>query len=284
MVMITGIQGVRVRGYDFEDGSVCGQRTDGAQGMLIHGKRRSPKGCAMPDVIAQELNHRMEIWRKLKEIGGARSVVPGIIRRLGIYGGAQGIWVDKQRTAQLTADRVGVAVGLLQTGASYADDFSSDGVLYHYPNTGRGVGRDLSEVAATKLAGRLNLPVFVITHSAGNESTRDVYLGWIESWDDRSGLFLTRVRGQGCCRTTRPRLERQIVGALARSEKLTAVTKPRRPSARERQEAPEAPISREGHDAEDAHKRSAAREHGSELPSWNLSGGSTGHSRRGRHV
>ena len=135
-----------------------------------------------------------------------------------------------------------------------------------------------------ELAGRLNLPVFVITHSAGNESTRDVYLGWIESWDDRSGLFLTRVRGQGCSRTTRPRLERQIVGALARSEKLTAVTKPRRPSARERQEAPEAPISREGHDAEDAHKRSAAREHGSELPSCNLSGGSTGHSRRGRHV
>ena len=104
-----------------------------------------------------------------------------------------------------------------------------------------------------KLAGRLNLPVFVIMHSAGNESTEmSTSVGL--NLGHRSGLFLTRVRGQGCSRTTRPRLERQIVGALARSEKLTAVTKPRRPSARERQEAPEAPISREGHDAEDAHK------------------------------
>jgi hypothetical protein len=35
-------------------------------------------------------------------------VSPRRLRTLGLYGGAQGIWVDKIRTAPLTADGVGV--------------------------------------------------------------------------------------------------------------------------------------------------------------------------------
>jgi hypothetical protein len=53
----------------------------------------------------------------------------------------------------------GITVGLLHTGQDYADELSTDGVLYHYPRTGRPPGRDRSEVEATKAAGRLRLPV-----------------------------------------------------------------------------------------------------------------------------
>jgi putative restriction endonuclease len=117
-------------------------------------------------------------------------VAPKLLRDLGIYGGAQGVWVDKARTISLTEDGTGVTVGLLHTGASYADDLSDDGVLYHYPATHRPRGRDLSEIEATKAAGRLGLPVFVITYPSPGSSRRDVYLGWVESWDDSLETFL----------------------------------------------------------------------------------------------
>jgi hypothetical protein len=113
-----------------------------------------------------------------------------LFRELGVYGGGQGIWVNKQVTGSLTGDGTGVTVGVLHTGRSYADDLSSDGVLYYYPDTNRPPGRDLSEVNATKAAGTLSLPVFVITHSDSRPGKRDVYLGWVDDWDDELGLFL----------------------------------------------------------------------------------------------
>jgi putative restriction endonuclease len=113
-----------------------------------------------------------------------------VLRDLGIYGGAQGVWVDKARTGSLTEAATGVTVGLLHTGSSYADDLSDDGVLYHYPSTNRPRGRDLAEIEATKTARRLGLPVFVITYPSPGSARRDVHLGWIESWDDSLETFL----------------------------------------------------------------------------------------------
>jgi len=46
--------------------------------------------------------------------------------------------VDKSRTGELTPDGMGVAVSVLHTGRSYADDLSEDSLLYHYPATNRG--------------------------------------------------------------------------------------------------------------------------------------------------
>ncbi len=117
-------------------------------------------------------------------------MLPRDLRELKVYGGAQGIWVDKARTGSLTDGGTGVTVGLLHTGSSYADELSDNEVLYHYPSTNRPASRDLSEVDATKAAGRLGLPIFVITHSSSNSGRRDVFLGWVEDWDDSSKLFL----------------------------------------------------------------------------------------------
>jgi hypothetical protein len=107
-----------------------------------------------------------------------------------MYGGAQGVWVDAARTRALTADGTGIAVGLLHTGRHYADDLSETGILYHYPRTGRGGRRDAAEVEATKRAGELALPVFVITPSDQSANRRDVHLGWVAEWDDADELFL----------------------------------------------------------------------------------------------
>lgn len=124
-----------------------------------------------------ELKRRDQMWQSLVAHGGPHSVAAGMLRELGIYGGMQGVWVDKEHTG-------GVTVGMLHTGRTYADDLTEEGVVYHYPVTGRPSGRDAGEVEATKRAGELGLPVFVITHGANG--TRDVHLGQVEDWDDAS--------------------------------------------------------------------------------------------------
>lgn len=143
-----------------------------------------------PSEVRQEAEYRKRMWVSLLKAGGPKGVSPAILRDLGIYGGAQGVWVDKVRTGGFTVEGTGVTVGLLHTGSSYADDLSEDGVLYHYPATRRPRGRDLAEVGATKAAKRLGLPVFVITYPRPGSPSRDVHLGWVEGWDDSLETFL----------------------------------------------------------------------------------------------
>lgn len=138
--------------------------------------------------VARELERRKRMWEILLEKGGPRNVSAGVLHELGIYGGAQGIWVDKVKTGQLMEDRSGIAVSLTHSGQSYPDDWSEDCVIYHYPDTKRPEGRDRSEIEATKNAGKLGLPVFVITRA--NHSLRDVYIGWVVDWDDAAKQFL----------------------------------------------------------------------------------------------
>lgn len=99
---------------------------------------------------------------------------PSVLRELGIYGGAQGIWVDKARTTDVVSDGQGVTVALLHKGTRYADDLSEDCALYHYPQTARPEGRDRGEIEATKWASRLSLPVFFIARSERRYAVRRI--------------------------------------------------------------------------------------------------------------
>ena len=134
-------------------------------------------------------------WRYalLTEIGGQTvnyAIDPATLRDWGIYGGQQGIWVDKQRTAPLTDNGNGLAVSLLHKGNVYPDDFGETGVIYHYPVTSRPPSRDMGEIEAVKNCNRLNVPVFVITVSQVDASKRDVYFGYVTMWDDRAKIFI----------------------------------------------------------------------------------------------
>jgi len=129
------------------------------------------------------------MWSKLRKAGGPLGVSAGLLRQLGIYGGGQGIWVDKTTTGSVSPDGSGVAVGLLHTG-EYSNGLFSDGAIYRYPKTTRPPGRDLHEVNAVKNAGLLGLPVFVVTATGARRSLRDVRVGWVEDWDDAGMAFL----------------------------------------------------------------------------------------------
>lgn len=103
------------------------------------------------------------MWDSLIAAGGPNGSAPSLLRELGIYGGAQGIWVDKRITGSITSDGAGIAVGLLHSGSAYDDDLFEDGVIYHFPVTKRRGRRDASETAAIRNLFELRLPVFVIT-------------------------------------------------------------------------------------------------------------------------
>ncbi len=147
-------------------------------------------GTPLLDQTDHEREQRYGMWNQLLNAGGTRNVAPSLLRTLRIYGGAQGIWVDKKRTGRIGSAGSGVTVGVLHTGASYADDLSEEAILYHYPKTARPQARDRSEIEATKEARRLQLPVFVITYPSPGSSVRHVSLGWVEDWDDDGGIFL----------------------------------------------------------------------------------------------
>ncbi len=138
--------------------------------------------------VAEELERRKAMWKLLLEEGGPKDVLAEALRKLSIYGGAQGIWVDKSRTGTIVKESSGVTVSLSHSGKSYPDDWSDDGVIYHYPDTQRPKGRDVSEFEATKNAKRTGLPVFVITHTS--HSRRNVYIGRVVGSDDDANQFL----------------------------------------------------------------------------------------------
>jgi len=141
------------------------------------------------NLVEIELSHRLRLWRTLSAMDNTKGISAGTLRKLRVYKGAQGIWIDKERTSLITEDKTGVTVSMLHTGSSYEDDLRSDHVIYHYPQTNRPATRDLTEINATKKAARLGLPVFLITYQSPNSPLRDVFLGWVTNWDDDSKAF-----------------------------------------------------------------------------------------------
>lgn len=140
-----------------------------------------------PATAADEREHRFVLWKTLTQ-QNLGSLEPAFVRQLGVYGGAQGIWVDKVRTAHVASE--GVTVGILHTGEHYPDDLSAEGMIYHYPTTRRSAGRDISEVEATKNSLRLDLPIFVVLPGERSAQKRTVRLGWVRDYDDLNRQFL----------------------------------------------------------------------------------------------
>lgn len=142
--------------------------------------------------VESERHWREQAFEAASAAGEA--LTPDLLRELGLYGGAQGIWVDKNRTATLASE--GVAVGVLHTGRHYADDLDISGVVYHYPQTRRPASRDMNEIQAVKNAAALQLPVSVISESGPGGRHRVVRRGWVVAHDDQAQVFLIEFSAQ----------------------------------------------------------------------------------------
>jgi putative restriction endonuclease len=139
--------------------------------------------------VSSERDRRFGLWRSLSA-EQLDDLEPRRLRELGIYGGAQGIWVDKAHTAGEEIGSDGATVAILHTGRHYADDLSEDGVIYHYPQTSRPPARDAAEVQATKNAMAHKLPIFVVLPGKRTQARRSLRLGWVCDFDDDSRQFL----------------------------------------------------------------------------------------------
>lgn len=113
-------------------------------------------------------------------------LAPSEVQERRIYRGGRGIFADLETTRRV--DERGLTVSILHTGEHYADLLGNDGLLYNYPETDV-PGRDENEVAATKAAAELELPIFVVTYEAP-DNLRRLYLGWVEDWSDPDQQFL----------------------------------------------------------------------------------------------
>lgn len=137
----------------------------------------------------EELNRRLGLWAQINE-QDRTDLEPSLLRGLAIYGGAAGIWVNKDLTSGASPNEFGVTVSLLHTGRHYPDELAQDGAIYHYPVTARAGDTDRNEVEATKNAGRAKLPVFFILPGDKSQKRRRVELAWVEGWDDDTQTFL----------------------------------------------------------------------------------------------
>lgn len=138
--------------------------------------------------VSSEIDRRLELWHTISS-GDIDQLEPSQLRALGIYGGAQGIWVDKAHTAIPNEASDGITVPILHTGRHYADDVSEDGVIYHYPKTNRSSSRDAGEVQATKNAMNLHVPIFIVLPSK-TPTKRALKIGWVADFDDENQQFL----------------------------------------------------------------------------------------------
>lgn len=140
--------------------------------------------------MEKELKRREQMFEQLIEVSDGLPT-PRQIRDLGMYGGAQGIYRDSKNTADLTEDGAGVTVSILHTGSHYDDDMGLHELLYHYPKTDRPPSMDQGEIQATKNAGLLGLPIFVISNEG---KLRQVRIGFVEDWDDAAEMFLISLQ------------------------------------------------------------------------------------------
>lgn len=135
--------------------------------------------------IVHEHRWRQAAWAELQRHGGV--VSPRWLRGRGIYGAAQGVWVDADRTRSLAAP--GIAVSVRHTGHHYADSIDGEQIIYSYPRTDRPGVRDSNEIDAVRNARDHSLPLFVVSDVEGG-TRRLVRLAWVIADDPASRSFL----------------------------------------------------------------------------------------------
>jgi len=144
----------------------------------------------MPSNVESEISRRFDAWHQLQSSPNWPILTAAEVRDLGLYGGASGVWVDKERTSGLIEH--GVAVGLLHTGKHYDDDVDETGILYHYPTTERPPSRDANEIQAMKNAKQFGIPIFVIENFHGGKK---VNLAWMNDFDDNLRICVLTFHG-----------------------------------------------------------------------------------------
>lgn len=142
----------------------------------------------MDSALELEFQRRTAAWDRLQKSPNWPNLKADEIRALNLYSGAAGVYRDAERTKSIIQD--GITVSILNTSGNYSDEISDDRLIYSYPQTLR-KGQDVPEIQSLKNAMLLQIPIFVISETAGGR--RNVRLGWIEGCEDAASCCLVKL-------------------------------------------------------------------------------------------
>lgn len=169
----------------------------------------------MDSALELEFQRRMDSWAELQRSPNWPNLKAEEIRALNLYSGAAGVYRDAERTRKLIQD--GITVSILNTAGNYSDEIMDDRLIYSYPQTLR-KGQDLPEIQSLKNAMLLQIPIFVISETAGGR--RNVRLGWIEGCEDSASCCLVKLDSAPAA-TVQPQFELEAEFSATTKRKIS---------------------------------------------------------------
>lgn len=105
-----------------------------------------------------------------------------------IHRGERGIYRDLPQTRKFSFED-GICLSILDTGKQYDDILTDTYLTYYYPETNH-QGRDLGEINSLKTCQKYNVPIFVVLGSDEDTKTKEIRLGYVQSFNDNQKSFL----------------------------------------------------------------------------------------------
>ena len=105
-----------------------------------------------------------------------------------IHRGERGIYRDLSKTRKLSFED-GICQSILDTGKKYDDILTDSYLTYYYPETSH-KSRDVGEINSLKISQKYNIPIFVVLGSDEDTKTKEIRLGYVQSFNDAQKSFL----------------------------------------------------------------------------------------------
>lgn len=105
-----------------------------------------------------------------------------------IHRGERGIYRDLSKTRKLSFED-GICQSILDTGRKYDDILTDSYLTYYYPDTIH-KSRDVGEINSLKISQKYNIPIFVVLGSDEDTKTKEIRLGYVQSFNDAQKSFL----------------------------------------------------------------------------------------------
>jgi hypothetical protein len=128
----------------------------------------------------------LELWEEISKNNRHSNEFVRDIKK--IHRGERGIYRDLSKTRKFSFED-GICQSILDTGRKYDDILTDSYLTYYYPETSH-KSRDLGEINSLKISQKYNIPIFVVLGSDEDTKTKEIRLGYVQSFNDTQKSFL----------------------------------------------------------------------------------------------
>lgn len=128
----------------------------------------------------------LELWEEISKNNRHSNEFVRDIKK--IHRGERGIYRDLSKTRKFSFED-GICQSILDTGRKYDDILTDSYLTYYYPETSHKT-RDLGEINSLKISQKYNIPIFVVLGSDEDTKTKEIRLGYVQSFNDAQKSFL----------------------------------------------------------------------------------------------